>query len=286
MNRFFPNHTFAIATRCSATRTSQACLFAFVFLLSTVPSIAFATRFYVDQAIGSDDNDGVKRQEPWKTITQAAFKSQSGDLVIVYDGDYSKDVPKSDNGQPDGVAAIFNRDSIRFVAARGCSPTVRGFFVQNSTNVEIRGFTIQGPMFCDLVPNWQDMPCIVRNDQQGDLEFFDDEGSIDLPPRADVEAAFPDYFSLVDQLDAGTSSDQLTFPRIGINLQNCGNVRVRNNYIDGYWAGIQSQGSREATIWNNVVSHCKHGIYTTGYTTDDGDELPGLVDSLIIRVTR
>ncbi|MBO4897439.1 MAG: hypothetical protein J5590_03985 [Clostridia bacterium] len=75
--------------------------------------------YYVSQSSGSDENDGLSEETPFKTIQKAADLAQAGDTVIIHEGVYRETVTPQ-NG---GMAA----QPVIFKAAEGEDVTISAF---------------------------------------------------------------------------------------------------------------------------------------------------------------
>ncbi len=211
------------------------------------PSLVFAKKYFVAQTSNaSDDNSGTSRR-PWRTISAAAQRAGAGDTVIVRDGDYRTE----DTGWGAGVIPLLQSGTakkvIRFEAAAGADPLIFRFLLKDAAHIKISGFHHSNLPFCN-VPNWRDMPCIVRDEVREERPDFTAPWE---ERREQVEAEFSTYFNLIQNLDYETA----------IELENCTAVELENNVIDGYWAGIQCRHCDQITIERNQISHCAYGIF-------------------------
>lgn len=211
------------------------------------PTAAFAKKYYVAQTSNASDENSGNARKPWRTISAAVQRAKPGDQVIVCDGDYRTE----DTGWGVGVIPILQSGTksklIRLEAAAGAKPLVFRFLLKDAAHLSISGFQYSNLTFSNL-PNWQDMPCIVRDEE------FEERPDYSLPweaRRAQVEAEFATYFELITTLDFQTA----------IELENCNAIELKNNTIDGYWAGIQCRHCDQITIDSNQISHCAYGVF-------------------------
>jgi hypothetical protein len=117
--------------------------------------------------------------------------------------------------------------SIRIMGEGGARPLVHSFLIRDAKFLHVSGFEFRYYDFAKH-PKWQDMPTIVRDvpeDPNSPIDYTQDW----TKRRSLVRWAFATYFALTKRLEY----------LIGINMENCINVSISDNVIDGYWAGIQ-----------------------------------------------
>ena len=223
------------------------CALAFFLVVGTGQE-SHAKRFYVSQADNASDDNRGSAKKPFRTIGYALQQASPGDTVFVRDGDYRSE----DSGYGIGVIPIIDKGSsespIQLRAANGSSPILRKVFVQNSENIRVQGFCLQGVDF-DSFEGWQDMPCIVRDSRAKQRPDF-------FAPyeerRELIEAEFATYLSIVDALDFESA----------IDVEGSERVAILDNQIEGYWAGIQCRNCNRVSILRNQISHTVNGIFS------------------------
>lgn len=222
------------------------------------------TYFVACSPNASDENSGTSPR-PLRSIGVAIRLAIPGDIISVRSGDYRNE----DTGYGVGVIPVLKSgtpsEPIRIRSTRNNRAIVRKFLVQNRSDLIIEGFDLRGEDFCDL-PGWQAMPTIVR-----DVNECSERPDFSLPyetRQSQIESEFAVYF---DQLD------RLGF-EIGIDLESCKRIRVVDNLIAGYFAGIQSRGCLDLRLHRNRIQECTNGIFT--FYSDDSDA-PGLLRSSI-----
>ncbi len=222
-------------------------------------SYAQAETYYVTQSSrASDDNNGSSRR-PWRTISAAAQRAQAGDTVFVAAGDYRDE----DTGWGLGVIPLLNSGTqsqpIRFRTNWGARPLVSRMFLKDCSHVIVEGFHFSGACFEEM-PGWTDMPTIVRDTVAPERPDYEQPWE---NRQEQVEAEFATYFGLIHLLEY----------RSAIDVENGVGIKLTNNIIDGYWAGIQCRHCERVTIACNRISHSVNGIFTW--------QSPALVDSEI-----
>jgi parallel beta-helix repeat protein len=230
------------------------------FLLGIADGHA-ATYFVSKTALASDRNDG-STGKPLRTIAVAIERARPGDVVVVRAGDYRSE----STGWGRGVIPVRVRGqagkTIQIRADSGTKPLIYSFLLSGAQHVVISGFEFRNFNFASQ-PNWQDMPKIVRNIPANPVQPIDYNQAWSIRRRL-VEPAFATYFALTKRLQYVN----------GIDVDNCSNVVIRNNVIDGYWAGIQCRRCNRIEISNNRISHTVNGIFTF-------DPAPALTNSVI-----
>ena len=212
-------------------------------------------------ASASNDNPGTSAW-PLSTIAEAISRSQPGDTVVVVGGNYQTE----DSGFGTGVIPVISKigtatNPIRVTGLN--SPSVGSFLVHNCRHVQVSGFQVIGSdYFADV--NWQSMPTIVRDipaDPDAPIDFTRPYSERQIQ----IEAAFATYFSVVEDLNFSS----------GIDVMASSFIRVEDNEVTGFWAGIQCRGASDVVIRNNTIRHTINGIFTWV-------PAPGLTNGLII----
>lgn len=224
----------------------------------------------------SEEGDGTP-QSPFTLLTSALYTVQSGDRIIVGDGNYSLE---EGNFGP-GTFGLMGVDNIKLLAARNASPIVTRFLFDDCSKIVVAGFTLAGRQFDEIAPGWQDMPTIVRACNGVEVDYTADFA---LRQQA-IEEEFEDYFEILNTPIFLTGNLQDELP-IGIDLVLCDQMQIRNNVIDGYWAGIQSRGSTKIRIQNNQVNHCVNGIFVTSLHSETEPIISRFLSIIGNRVTQ
>ena len=202
---------------------------------------------YVTQEAGNDANVGSV-SKPLRTITRAINLAQPGDTILVDDGDYRGEdtgwgagvIPISKSGKPDKWITIQSRGEAKSV--------VSSFLLNECSYIRVKGIHFKGFDF-GKVKNWKDMPTIVRDKYSEKRPDF----TLEYPTRAkQIEAEFATYLGLIKQLEYTNA----------IELRQVSNVELRENRIEGYWAGIQCKGSKDVRIEKNEIRHTVNGIFS------------------------
>lgn len=209
---------------------------------------AHAKRFFVAQTSNASDENRGSRKKPFATIAFAVSKARPGDSIIVGRGDYRQE----DSGWGVGTVPILNsgiqRKAIKILAEQPGHCVVSKFLIQDAHHLVIVGFEFRGLPFSE-VAGWQDMPTIVRDAWHPERPDFTQNWD---SRRELIETEFATYFQLVEDLEYETA----------IDLENCTDISIDANHVDGFWAGIQTRGCSQLTIENNTIAHCVNGIYS------------------------
>lgn len=221
----------------------------FVLLLSGLiqTDVCRGDRIFVSQRSEASDHNMGTRRKPLRTIAAAIEKAEPGDVVLVGSGDYRTE----DSGWGTGVIPIVDKGGARRIQVRsmlGACVLVNQFLVRDSENVSIRGFQFRSLDFSQF-PNWRDMPTVVVKDPNFDRpDYFEDFST----RKELIENQFETYFELLDTLDFTSA----------IDIERSSGIRVSNNSIDGYWAGIQCRQCKKILIQFNCIRHTANGIFT------------------------
>ncbi len=226
---------------------------------------AVAADYHVAQTdIAADSNSG-DADHPWRTLSAAAGRVQPGDTVWIDHGDYRSE----DSGWGQGVirqtVSGTATSPIRWIAEKDCKPNVFRFLLQQVQHVHIEGIHFINPKLENVDNHWQDMPHIDRAgllDSRARERFAQPWDA----RRGEIEKEFAGYFQRLQALKYETA----------IELEDCQHISVKNNFIDGYWAGIQCRHGDQILIESNRLTHCVNGIYSW-------QPAPGLAHSVIRR---
>jgi hypothetical protein len=138
---------------------------------------------------------------------------------------------------------------------------VGSFALKECRFLRIDGFQFRNSRLADI-GIWKDMPEIVRDEPA--LSDAERGRQSEDQRRRQIKQAFRTYTARVKQLEYSTA----------LELQDCSQVELRHNSIDGYWAGIQCRHCDAITIEGNQIEHCVNGIYTWRPS-------PALTDSVV-----
>jgi hypothetical protein len=211
-------------------------------------------RIFVDGTLGADGNDGHTERQALKTIAKAIERAMPGDQVIVLAGDYCSEDTGWGKGSIPITKSGANQRPIFITGKPGA--IVSRVLLKNVRYVVIEGLTFRGREFRDLA-NWTDMPTIVRNvphEQMRNIDYTKDWKS----RKYRIESVFSTYFRLLKKLEYD----------VAIDIDGCESITIRDNKIDGYWAGIQCRGLSKSEITTNHISHTRNGIYTWDSTLE------------------
>ena len=215
----------------------------------------------VDSPSASQRLGGTKAN-PFRTIARALDVAKPGDVILVEKGDYRQE----DSGWGLGVIPVrLSGTAEAPIMLRGSDgkqrPMVHSFALEDCRWIHVSGFTLENPGY-KAPAGWQKMPRMVVDRPEQKIDSL-----VDWPEREPlVSRKYKSYFSLRKSLEYV----------IGFDLLRCRNIKVSDNRIHGYWAGIQCRGSSEITIEANHIEACVNGIYSW-------QPAPALVDATIVR---
>ena len=124
-----------VTIRATYTPEDQEIVFMAEMTVLCVPA---GTKYYVDGAAGSDQNDGLSKQTAFKTINAGIDAAQDGDIVLVYPGVYREAVifwgKKITVKSADDAAVIENPGNIAvlFCFDESAESVIQNFVIRNS----------------------------------------------------------------------------------------------------------------------------------------------------------
>ncbi|MEM9942733.1 MAG: right-handed parallel beta-helix repeat-containing protein [Planctomycetota bacterium] len=216
--------------------------------------------FYVAQTSQARDSNTGTFQFPLRTVSEAIRRLQPGDTISIGNGDYRNE----DMGWGRGVFVLqdFGDPELRtqILASNNASPALGSILLRNVDNLVVKGFRFHGKSFQQFV-DWQPMPAVMRDEYSPQRPDY----SLSFNTRSDqIQREFKSFFRLMNELNFSS----------GIELEDCENIFVMENRLNGYWAGIQCRHCKQISIINNEIYETVNGIFAWA-------PAPGLVDSYI-----
>lgn len=219
-----------------------------IFCLIAINSI-FATTYFVSNASGNDNNNGLTENTAFKTIQRSINFLSSGDTCIVQPGSYTSRVVINKSGQQNSY--------ITFIA-NGSGVVTRGFTINEANYIQIIGFEIT-----DIPSSWN------WNDKHGVTIF----GSHNIVKNNYMHDIFWNGVR-VDENGSFSSQDNLILNNTMYKCGECGiEVNGSNNTIQGndisrtqQWE-ISDGGDRDADGMrfsghgHKIIGNYIHDIY-------------------------
>jgi hypothetical protein len=263
---------------------------ALIILLSFFVITTYAQNFYVDDALGNNNNTGASLATPWKTIQHAMDNATPGSNVNIRNGTYYEALEMNVSGTSGNPITFtnYNGENV-FIDGNNTAVTllyiasktdliIKGLVFQNTLGNNSAGVLIQGKSKNIIFRknkiqhiNWTASAATIPNSNKNSNPFLVygtnaitaiSNLTIDSNEVSDNITGFSESLTLDGNVDGFTIANNLVHDNVNIGILCAGNYKVSSD--------PSTDHARNGVVQNNTVYNCVSNYATSAGIYVDG----------------